>query len=67
MLDVASQDTDKLLRPTISGWSRHSRRTVLTQRSATAFASGACTGVRITRSQRDESGFPRPTPVQLKV
>jgi hypothetical protein len=32
----------------INSWSRHSRRTVPTQRSAAAFALNACTGVQIT-------------------
>src|SRR5919201_2645260 len=35
-------------RPTISSRSRHSRRTLPTQRSMWAFAFGACTGVRMT-------------------
>jgi hypothetical protein len=33
--------------PTTSSWSRHSRRTVPTQRSAMELALGACTGVRM--------------------
>jgi len=37
-------------RPRISRWSRHSRRAVLTQRSAKAFAFGARIGVLITRT-----------------
>src|SRR4029453_2827303 len=35
-------------RPAIRRWSRHSRRTVPTQRSATALALGAWIGVRMT-------------------
>lgn len=48
MLNVASQNASQMLAPTISSWSRHSRRTVPTQRSATALALGACTGVQLT-------------------
>src|SRR5215472_4201205 len=36
--------------PAISSWSRHSRRALPIQRSAIAFARGACTGVLMTRT-----------------
>jgi len=48
VLDVASQNANSCWRPTISNWSRHSRRTVPTHRSATALALGACIGVTMT-------------------
>ena len=48
MLDVASQDANKLRAADDQQMVRHSRRTVPSHRSATAFALGACTGVRIT-------------------
>src|SRR5437588_2608005 len=40
--------------------SRHSLRTVRTQRSANAFAFGACTGVRITSSHSQRKTLSKP-------
>jgi electron transfer flavoprotein alpha/beta subunit len=45
VLDVDAENANKLLAATKSNWSRHSRRTVPTQRSAMAL--GARTGVQI--------------------
>jgi hypothetical protein len=43
-------------------WSRHSRRTVLTQRSAIEFARGARIGVRRLLMARAEARWPKSAP-----
>jgi len=48
-LGVRVQDVLQVTPAEINTWSRHSRRTVPTQRSANAFALGARTGVFTTR------------------
>jgi hypothetical protein len=61
MLDVASKDADKLLATDDQQLVQDSQRTVPTQRSATALALGARTGVQITstRSSATRRRIPR--------
>jgi hypothetical protein len=54
---VLVEDPHKLASTQISIQSRHSRRTVLTQRSANAFARGARTDVVVTSVQGDTSSI----------
>jgi len=50
VLDKFPEDSLKMALPKMRMWSRHSRRAVLTNRSAKAFAMGARIGARITRT-----------------